>query len=86
VAATSRGDFYRAVLLLNDAVGRLQDDPQGKSQLAYANAYLAWAYQGLNRADEARAAADRALRTDPGIAGGLDNFPATALALFKRPR
>ncbi|MEO8360222.1 MAG: FHA domain-containing protein [Vicinamibacteria bacterium] len=86
IAATNRGDFFRAVMVLKDVAGRLERDPRAKRDLALTHAYLAWAYHGLNRNAEAQAAADRAVRVDPEIAVGADRFPAGIVALFKRAR
>ncbi|MEO8501148.1 MAG: hypothetical protein ABI565_09555 [Vicinamibacteria bacterium] len=85
-AAAERGDFFRAVMVLKDVTRRLETDPQGVRDLARAYAYLAWSYQGLERPQDARAAADRAVSLDPQVASGLGGFPRQALSLFKRPR
>lgn len=84
--ATSRRDFYRALLLLNDAVQRLEKDSQPGTDLVIAHAYLAWTYQGLGRTAEAQNSARRALRLDAGIAARLGSFPAPVLDLFKPGR
>lgn len=85
-AADAAGDFYRAVLILKDVAKRLEANPQRRNELARTHAYLAWAYLGLNRPDDARAAADNALKADPSLAVGPDAFPAPVVALFKRTR
>lgn len=85
-AANARGDFYRAVLILKDVTRQLEKSPQGKKELARAHAHLAWAYQGLNRPDDAQAAVDSALRADPAIVFALEAFPAQVVSLFKRAR
>lgn len=86
VAATTRADYYRALLLLNDAVRRLEKDPQGGADLVIAHAYLAWTHHGLGRADEAQGSARQAMRLDPGVLAKLGSFPAPVLALFKASR
>lgn len=84
--ATARGDFYRAVAVLKDVVRRLEKDPQARKELGRSHAYLAWAYNALNRREEAQAAVERALRADPGIVVGSDTFPAAIVSLFKTTR
>ena len=85
-AAAARGDFFRAVLVLKDATRRLEEDPKATRDLARAYAYLAWSYQGLERPEDARAAAEKAVKADPDVASGLSGFPASAMRLFKRSR
>ena len=86
IAATRRGDFYRALLVLKDATRRLDDDPRAVSELARANAFLAWTYHALDRVGEAVVAAEKAARLDPTISGRLDDFPPPVRALFNRAR
>ena len=86
MSATARGDFFRALLVLKDAVQRLEKDPQASRELARAHAYLAWAYDGLNRPEDAKAAVERALKADPRIIVSPDVFPARIVSLFKRNR
>jgi hypothetical protein len=85
-AANASGDFYRAALILKDVTKRLEASPQSKKELARAHAHLAWAYQGLGRPDEARAEVSAALKADPGLVVGLEEFPAQVVSLFKRAR
>ena len=85
-AAAAKGDYYRAILILKDVTGRLEKDPRAGRELARAHAYLALAYQGLNRPEDAQAAADKALRADPAVVADLSAFPASVVSLFKRPR
>lgn len=86
IAAARRGDFYRALLVLKDATRRLDDEPRAVSELALANAYLAWTYHALDRAGEAVVAAEKATRLDPSIADRLSDFPPPVRALFNRAR
>jgi|CXWL01.1.fsa_nt_gi hypothetical protein len=85
-AATARGDFYRALLILNDAVRRLDKDPQSGTDLVIAHAYLAWTHHGLGRTAEARNSAQRALGLDSGVMAKLGSFPTPVLDLFKASR
>ena len=85
-AATARGDFFRALLILKDVAKRLEGDPQAKKELARTEAYLAWTYYGLKRPEQAQAAAERALRADPNVIAQLKNFPAAVTSLLKQAR
>ena len=85
-AATARGDFFRALLILKDVAKRLEGDPQAKEELARTEAYLAWTYYGLKRPEQAQAAAERALRADPNVIAQLKNFPAAVTSLLKQAR
>ena len=86
IAATGRGDFFRALLVLKDVVKRLEKNPKARRELALADAHLAWTYHGLGRPEEARAAAERALKANPDVLAGLENFPVEVVGLFKRRR
>ena len=85
-AAATRADFYRALLILNDAVRRLDKDPQSGADLVIAHAYLVWTYHGLGRTADAQNSAQRALRLDSGVVAKLASFPAPVLDLFKATR
>lgn len=86
IAATRRGDFFRALLVLKDVVRRLETEPKARRELALAHAYLAWTYHGLSRPVDARAAAERALKANPDVLAGLENFPSEVVSLLKRRR
>jgi hypothetical protein len=86
MAATRRGDFFRALLVLKDVVKRLEQDPRAGRELALADAYLAWTYHGLGRPEEARAAAEKALKANPDVLAGLENPPVEVASLLKRRR
>ncbi len=85
-AATRRGDFLRALLVLKDVVKRLEGDPKARRELGLAHAYLAWTYQGLARTEEARLAAEKAVQAYPDVLAGLENPPDEVASLFKRRR
>jgi hypothetical protein len=85
-AAATRGDFFRALLILKDVARRLEEDPKARKQLARANAYLAWTYSGLDRPEDAKAAAQAALKADPDVLGSVTDLPAEVAGLFKRRR
>ena len=57
--------------------------PEDPRQQAWAYAYLAWAYYGLDRTADARSAADSARRADPGIVSRLAVLPSPVASLFK---
>lgn len=86
IAATTRGDFFRALLVLKDVAQRLEKNPKAGRELAIADAYLAWTYHGLGRPEEARAAAEKALKANPDVLTGLENLPGEVASLFKRRR
>ena len=72
--------------MLKDVVKRLEKNPKARRELALADAHLAWTYHGLGRPEEARAAAERALKANPDVLAGLENFPVEVVGLFKRRR
>ncbi len=86
IAATTAGDFQGAVFLLKDVEKRLEKDPSAGGELARAQAYLAWAYHGLRRSGDAKKAARKAVRTDPGVLARLDGFPAPVASLLQEAR
>lgn len=86
VSAVEKGDFYRALLVLKDAARRLEEDPRALRDCARANAYLAWTYQALDRKDEAKAAAEKAMRMDSSVSQTMSGMPSSVAALFRRAR
>jgi FHA domain len=86
MAATRRGDFFRALLVLKDVARRLDTEPKARRELALAHAYLAWTYHGLGRPADAQAAAERALKANPDFLSGVENFPSEVVSLFRRRR
>jgi predicted component of type VI protein secretion system len=86
IAATRRGDYFRALLVLKDVVKRIERERKARRDLALAHAYLAWTYHGLGRPDEARASAEKALQANPEVLTGMENPPSEVASLFKRRR
>ncbi len=86
IAATTAGDFQGAVLLLRDVAKRLEKDRSAGRELAQAQAYLAWAYHGLRKSGDAKKAARKAVRADPGILARLEGFPAPVASLLQDAR
>jgi tetratricopeptide (TPR) repeat protein len=80
------GDFFRAVLTLNDVVTKLSNQPAESTQLARAHAYRAMAYLGLDQSERARAAVLLALAADPGIRVDAGTYTPAVLALFNESR
>jgi tetratricopeptide (TPR) repeat protein len=72
--------------VLKDVVRRLETEPKARRELALAHAYLAWTYHGLSRPEDARAAAEKALKANPDVLTGVESFPNEVVSLFKRRR
>ena len=76
------GDFFRAVLTLNEAVAQLANQPGDPKMLARVHAFRAMAYTALDQPERARAAVTLALAADPAIAVSAGEFNPAVVALF----
>lgn len=86
VSQVKAGDFFRAVLTLNEAVAQLAAQPGAVTTLARVHAYRAAAYVGLDQPERARAAVLLALGADPNVAVGASEFSPAVVALFSDAR
>lgn len=82
ISQTRSGDFFRALLTLNDVIGQLSDRPGESATLARVHAYKALAYIGLDQPERAKASALEALKADPQITIDADEFGPKVVALF----
>jgi tetratricopeptide (TPR) repeat protein len=79
------GDYFRAVLILNEAAAQL-NQPGDRTTLARVHAYRAMAYIGLGQPERARAAVAQALTADPAIVVGAGDYSPALVALFEASR
>lgn len=86
VSQVKAGDFFRAVLTLNEAVAQLAAQPGAATTLARVHAYRAAAYVGLDQPERARAAVLLALGADPKVVIGPGEFNPAVVALFSDAR
>jgi tetratricopeptide (TPR) repeat protein len=86
ISQARAGDFFRAVLTLNEAVGQLSTRQGASATLARVHAYRVMAYVGLDQPERARAAVLLALKADPSIVVGANEFSPAVVALFTDAR
>lgn len=84
IAQARAGDYYRALLTLNDVVS--PDSRADAVTLARAYAYRALAFIGLDQAERATASVLLALKANPGIAVVPGEFGPNVAALFDDAR
>jgi tetratricopeptide (TPR) repeat protein len=84
IARVQAGDYQLGIMMLNEVVaaGATSD----AATLARAHAYRAQGFLGLNRQDEARAAALLAIRADPTLSVTAPLYAAATVALFAEVR
>lgn len=80
------GDYFRAVMTLNEAVAQLGAQPGSATTLARVHAHRAAAYVGLDQPERAQAAVLLALGADPDVAIGPGEFSPAVVALFADAR
>jgi tetratricopeptide (TPR) repeat protein len=80
------GDFFGALLTLNDAIAELTGRPEQNGMLARAHAYRAEAYAGLRQMDRAQEAVTQALQADPHVIVAAGDFTPAVIALFDDAR
>lgn len=84
VARIQAGDFQLGIMTLNEVV-----DPGSKADaatVARAHVYRAQGFLGLNRRDDARAAALLALKANPGISVTAPPYSSAVVELFAEVR
>lgn len=82
ISQTRSGDFFKALLTLNDVIIQLSDKPGESATLARVHAYKALAYMGLDQPERAKASALEALKADPQIRIDAGEFGPKVVALF----
>lgn len=84
VTRVQAGDFQLGIMMLNEVVASGANTDA--ATLARAHAYRAQGFLGLDRPEDARAAALLALKADPGIAVTTPAYSAEVLELFAEVR
>lgn len=84
VARIQSGDFQLGIMMLNEVVAA--DARTDAATRARAHAYRAQAFLGLNRPDEAQAAAMLALKANPDISVTAPPYSAAVVQLFRDAR
>jgi tetratricopeptide (TPR) repeat protein len=83
VAQVREGEYDAAIQLLETAAARLRSSSNGKV-LARAQSYLAIAYLGRGREEDARAGFVAALRADPSLEVTTSEFPPRIVEFFEK--
>jgi hypothetical protein len=86
IRQVKEGDFEKAVLTLDSAVRRLEDQPERERLLVQALVQLGVALVALDQGEPARARFRRALTIDPRLRLKPDAFPPKVIVVFEQAR